>query len=167
MPEKKGTVFDEIEHSPEAMKMPNLLVSPRFIEAEKLISPVPVSEPGWFPLKTICIAFATELRFGASGRGRGRGRGRGKGSDSDSDYYKKKDSFPCTRIRPRLGPNLHIRSLFSDSQDLFRSSTRRRPLLSAAATTRPRRLVRRSLGVGGSFSEGGLEFFILLFLLLE
>ncbi len=72
-------MFDEIEHSPEAMKMPNLLVSPRFIEAENLISPVPVTEPepepGWFPLKTICIAFATDLRFGASGTSTGWGRG--------------------------------------------------------------------------------------------
>jgi len=64
------------------MEMPNLHVSHRFTEAEDLISPVPVSEPepepDWFPLKTVCIACATDLRFGTSGRGTGAGRGRGQ-----------------------------------------------------------------------------------------
>ena len=68
------------QDSPETMKMPNLHVSHRFAEAENLSSPVPVSkpepEPDWFPLKTICIAFATDLRIGASGRGTGWGWGK-------------------------------------------------------------------------------------------
>jgi hypothetical protein len=51
--------------SPEIMKMPNLHVSHRFTEAENLISPMPVSEPDGFPLNTVCIACATDLRFGA------------------------------------------------------------------------------------------------------
>ncbi len=92
-------MFDESEDLPETMKMPNLYVSHRFTEAENLISPVPVSEPepapDGFPLKTVCIACVTDLRFGASGWG--------------TDYCKKRDSLPCTRIRPRLGLNLHIR----------------------------------------------------------
>ncbi len=50
-----------------------------FAEAQNLISPVPVSvpppEPDGFPLKTIGIACATDLRFGASGKGTGAGRG--------------------------------------------------------------------------------------------
>ncbi len=63
------------------MKMSNLRVSHRFAEAENLISPVPVSVPppepknDWFPLKTGCIACATDERFGASGWGTGAGGG--------------------------------------------------------------------------------------------
>ena len=88
------------------MKMPNLHVSLRSTEAENLISPMPVTEPvpppepDGFPLKTVCIAYVPQpLRFGASGWGTGAG----------TDYCKKWDSLPCTRIRPRLGLNLHIR----------------------------------------------------------